>query len=337
MNFKSLSFNNKPLKLAIVGLLLIALPWIFNNPYLHGILVIIGIYTLVTTGLSMLSGYSGQISLGQAAFYALGAYTSALVTIHLNVSPWIGLLCGAVLTGCIAYLLGKPFLRIRGFYLALVTLTFSFLIFHLLGRMSFLTGGYDGIGGIPHFSFGNLVMDKDYQYYYLLLIIVIAAIFFYNNLINSKIGRKMRAADLFSGGSELAAKSLGVDIGKLKTQIFVICCVYAAVGGSIFAHYMAHIHPEPFSAGASILFLIMMVLGGQRSIWGGLIGSSFYVVIKEILNYAMRDRVGWDLLIYAVLFLLILIVLPKGLASLPDAINSLVRKRFLRKAIEPGE
>jgi branched-chain amino acid transport system permease protein len=147
----------------------------------------------------------------------------------------------------------------------------------------------------------------------------------------------MRAADLFSGGSELAAKSLGVDIGKLKTQIFVICCVYAAIAGSIFAHYMAHIHPEPFGAGASILFLIMMVLGGQRSIWGGLIGSSFYVIIKEILNYAMRDRVGWDLLIYALLFMLILIFLPRGLASLPGAINSLKRKKNpLIKANETG-
>ncbi len=136
----------------------------------------------------------------------------------------------------------------------------------------------------------------------------------------------MRAADLFTGGSEAAAKSLGVDIAKFKTQIFIISCVYAAIAGSVFAHYMGHIHPEPFSVSYSIMFLIMIVLGGQRSIWGGLIGAIFYVVTKEILYYVTKGAIGWDLLIYALIFLAILIFLPSGLAAFPSRISALLPK-----------
>lgn len=309
-----------------VCILLLALPWILMNPYLHCVLIFIGIYGLVATGLGLLTGYTGQVSLGHSAFFALGAYISTLTTVHLEISPWLGLLCGAVVTGIVAYFLGKPFLRIRGFYLALVTLTFSLLVFHLISRMDFITGGYDGITGIPKFSIGSFILNKDYHYYYVLLILLATAIIFDNNLIRSKIGRKMRAADLFTGGSEAAAKSLGVDIAKLKTQIFIISCVYAAIAGSVFAHYMGHIHPEPFSVHYSILFLIMIVLGGQRSIWGGLIGAIFYVVIKEILYYVTKGAVGWDLLIYALIFLAILSFLPSGLASFPSRISALLPK-----------
>jgi branched-chain amino acid transport system permease protein len=333
MNWDTVAKYKRQMIWGAIGLLLLALPWILTNPYYQSIMTFIGIYGLAATGLGLLTGYTGQVSLGQSAFYALGAYISTLVTVNLKVSPWLGLLCGAALTGIIAYILGKPFLRIRGFYLALVTLTFSLLLFHLISRMDFITGGYDGITGIPRFSIGSFVLNKDYHYYYLLLILIAAAIIFDNNLIKSKIGRRMRAADLFTGGSEAAAKSIGVDIGKLKTQVFIVCCVYAAIAGSVFAHYMGHINPEPFSANASILFLIMIVVGGQRSIWGGLIGATFYVLIKELLSHFTKGTIGWDLLVYALIFLAILTFLPQGLASFPSRISALLHKIRHNKGI----
>ncbi len=317
MKGKGIKGYRKKVLWGVAALFLLLVPLIVTNPYQQSILVFVGIYALAATGLGMLTGYAGQVSIGQSAFYGIGAYTSALVSLRLGVSAWLGLLSGAVLTGIVAYILGKPFLRIRGFYLALVTIGFAMLVHNLMARMDFITGGHDGIAGIPHFSIGGFVLDKDFHYYYLLLIVLTIAILFYHNLVKSKIGRRMRAVDLFTGGSEMAAKALGVDIGKLKTQVFVICCVYAAVAGSIFAHYMGHIHPEPFSPHFSILFLIMIMLGGSRSIWGGLVGAIFYIVIKELLTFLVGGAVGWELVIYALIFLAILIFLPHGLVTLP--------------------
>jgi len=175
-------------------------------------------------------------------------------------------------------------------------------------------------------------MDKDFHYYYLLLVVLAVAIYLARNLVRSKIGRRMRAADLFTGGSETAAGSLGVDIGKLKTQIFVVCCVYGAVAGSIFAHYMGHIHPEPFSPHVSILFLTMVTLGGARSVWGGLIGSIFYFTMKELLTYLTKGALGWDLLIYAIIFLAVLSFVPQGLISFSAKMSA----RFGKTPLQSG-
>ena len=304
---------------AVIILLLLPL---FTDSYVLSVLVYIQLYSLVALGLGLLAGYAGQISIAQGAFYGIGAYTSALVSLRLDISPWLGLLCGIVLASIIAFVIGKRFLRIRGLYLALVTFGFALLVDNLLYRLDFLTGGHDGLSGIPHFSVGGLVLDNDFHYYYLLMAVTSVGFFFARNLVKFQTGREMRAVDLFTGGSEMASNALGVNIGKLKTQIFVIASAYAAVAGSIYAHYMTHIHPQPFNIGSSLLFLTIIVIGGTKSLWGGIIGAVFYVCSKELISYFMGGATGWEQIIYALVFILILIFLPEGLISLPRKIYS---------------
>ena len=163
-------------------------------------------------------------------------------------------------------------------------------------------------------------MNKDFHYYYLLLVAISFAFFLARNLLRSEIGREMRAVDLFTGGSEIASSALGVNIGRLKTKIFVIASIYAAVAGSIYAHYMTHIHPQPFDISSSLLFLTMIVIGGIKSLWGGIIGAIFYSGSRELISYFMGGATGWDLIVYALVFLLVLMFLPEGLISFPQKI-----------------
>jgi len=303
----------------MLTILLLLLP-LFTSRYIQSILIFIQIYSLVAIGLCLLTGFAGQISLAQGAFYGIGAYTSAIISLRLDISPFLGMVCGASVAGIVAYVLGKRFLRIRGFYLALITFGFALFVDNIFYRFDFLTGGHDGISGIPNFSIGGFIMNKDFHYYYLLLVAISFAFFLARNLLRSEIGREMRAVDLFTGGSEIASSALGVNIGRLKTKIFVIASIYAAVAGSIYAHYMTHIHPQPFDISSSLLFLTMIVIGGIKSLWGGIIGAIFYIGSRELISYFMGGATGWDLIVYALVFLLVLMFLPEGLISFPQKI-----------------
>jgi branched-chain amino acid transport system permease protein len=310
-------------------------------------LIRIGILTIVVVGLNLLMGYAGQISLGQAAFYGLGAYVSAILTtlatrhdVLPGVSrswwwPWLAILVGMMLTGGFAYLIGKPILRLRGNYLAMATLGVGIVMYTLFREGEDITGGSDGIAGIPRLAIGNNFRIWPMQrYYFLVWAVAIAVIFIALNIVNSRVGRALRAIH----GSEVAANVTGVDTDHYKVQILVVSAMIASLAGSLYAHFQALIAPRPFHFVASVELVCMAAVGGLASIWGAPFGVAFVYVVKEVLRARMHDLLRGaggehELIAYGVILMLIMIFMPEGLTA--GSVN-LVR-RLQRRLAEQGD
>lgn len=292
-------------------------------------LIRIGILTIVVVGLNLLMGYAGQISLGQAAFYGLGAYVSAIMTTiatrHNTLPqvsrswwwPWLAILTGMALTGVFAYLIGKPILRLRGNYLAMATLGVGIVMYTLFREGESITGGNDGIAGIPRLSIGNhFQLWPMERYYFLVWAVAIAVIIIALNIVNSRVGRALRAIH----GSEVAANVTGVDTARYKVQILVISAVIASLAGSLYAHFQALIAPGPFHFVASVELVCMAAVGGLASIWGAPFGVAFVYVVKEVLRARMHTLLRGaggehELIAYGIILVLIMIFMPEGLTA----------------------
>ncbi len=303
--------------LFIFALFLAIVPLILDNDYYTGILVFTGLNCLTCIGLSLLMGYAGQISMGHAAFYGIGAYTSAILTVQYGWSPWTAMFAGAVLVMVTALVVGIPSLRLRGHYLAMATLGFGSIV-HIVALAAIgLTGGPGGINGIPGFEIMGFALDTDVRFYYFTWITVLLGLFLAINLIHSRIGRGLRAIH----GSEDAASSSGVNTSVYKIQIFVISAVYASVSGSLYASYVNFIEPDPFSVMHSVLLVTMVAVGGMHRIWGAVTGAVLLSVLPEILASSdalfsllgLAYKTDYDMLIYGCILLSIMLFLPEGL------------------------
>ena len=317
--FRIQKIKNKPKKVTLIALVILSL----FIPYLAGTYIVtmsifILIYTLVGLGIYLLIGHAGIVSLGQVGFYCIGAYLSAIISVEYGVSPWISLCCAAIVSGGIAYILGKPFFKAGGMSLAIVTLAFSVIVYIIVARLP-ITGGHDGIAGIPRFNIGSLNF-KDDLCFYLIWVIVGLAILFSYNITEKKLGRGLRSMNEFAGGDEVAAIASGIDVTKLKLQLFVTAAVYASVAGSLFAHWLTTINPDFFSVLVTFVFIMIVGIGGFRSIWGAFIGSVFYFGLKEVLSNALQGRaiLGGEMVIFSLIFIITLLFLPGGITSLPN-------------------
>jgi branched-chain amino acid transport system permease protein len=291
-------------------------------------LIRVGIFTIVVVGLNLLMGYAGQISLGHAAFYGSGAYISAILTtltirhgILPGLSslwwwPWVVMITGMLLTGCFAFIVGRPILQLRGNYLAMATLGVGIVLYTIFREGEHITGGSDGISGIPRLAIGNHFEIWPMERYYFLvwglaiLVIVIAL-----NIVNSRTGRALRAIH----GSEIAANVCAVDTARSKLQIFVVSAMIASLGGSLYAHFQALVAPQPFNFVASVELVCMAAVGGLASIWGAPFGVALIFIIKEVLRARMhvllRGAGGeHELIAYGIILVLIMIFMPQGLA-----------------------
>ncbi len=303
------------LSLLILAGVILALPLGLGNSYYLNVLVFVGIYSLITIGLSLLMGYTGQISLGHAAFFGLGAYTSGVLSTKFGVSPWLALLAGIFVTGGIAFLIAAPALKLKGHYLAMATLAFGYIVFIVFNQASSLTGGPSGFGQIPRFRLGNFLLRSDVHYYYLVWTLVIVVLLVSLNIIHSRVGRALRS--IHEG--ELIANIMGVNTAKYKIQIFVLSAVYASLAGSLYAHFITFLNPTPFGFHFSIVLVAMVAVGGMASVWGAMIGAALLTILPEYLR-AFQD---YDILIYGSILLLIMMFLPQGLFA---GILSLIKK-----------
>ena len=303
--------------IALFTVIIFTLPFIITNNYYLSVLVIIGIHTTVVVGLGLLMGYAGQISLGHAAFYGLGAYTSGILTSTYGISPWLALVAGAVGTGIVAYTIGIPIFRLKEHYLALATLGLGMIIHVVFVEEVDLTGGPSGLSqSIPYLSIGKILLNTDFKYYFLVWAVALTAIILANNVVHSRIGRALRSIH----GSEFAAQSLGVDTGKFKLQVFALSAIYASVAGSLYAHYITFISPSPFGMMTSIQFVVMAVVGGLASVWGPIFGVAAVTILTEalktIIPQLMPQAGGeYEIVIFGVLLVVIMIFLPEGLTS----------------------
>lgn len=251
-----------------------------GNTYVISLLVIAGIHVIVTAGLTLLLGFAGQISLAQAAFYALGAYGSMIGTVHLGLNPWLALVLTALGSGIVAYAIGVPTLRLHGHYLALATLAFGIIVNIVLVQETQITGGPTGAVGIPRLRLG-VELSSDRQYFALVWIVTLALLLVCRLLVTgSSYGRVLRALQ----ASEVATESIGIDVARYKVQVFGLCAVLASLGGSLYAHYLTVISPSEFGFDVSIEFLVMAVIGGLGSVWGALAGVLVVTAFLEVLR-----------------------------------------------------
>jgi branched-chain amino acid transport system permease protein len=312
-------------------------------------LIRIGILTIVLVGLNLLMGYAGQISLGQAAFYGIGAYVSAVMTtlasrhgVLPGISqswwwPWLAIAVGMVITGGFAYLIGKPILRLRGNYLAMATLGLGIILYILFREGEDFTGGNDGIAGIPRLAIGSFKIWPIQRYYFLVWAAALVVIIIALNIVNSRVGRALRSIH----GSEVAANTMGVDTAKYKSQVLVVSAVFASLAGSLYAHFQALIAPSPFGFVASVELVVMSVVGGIASIWGAPFGVALIYVVREVLRarlHAVLHGAGGEheMIVYGIIVVVIMIFMPEGLsAGLPKALRR-ARQRAVQKPSKVG-
>jgi branched-chain amino acid transport system permease protein len=283
----------------------LALAFLVSSEYYFTLLNFIGIHTLLVVGLNLLMGYAGQISLGHAAFFGLGAYASGILTATYGVNPWLALVAGLLLAGVAAFLIGVPALKLRGYYLAMATLGFGIIVYIILNEAQPVTGGPSGLVGIPSLSLAGFPLNTPRRLYLLIWPVVGVVLGLSANLVDSRTGRALRALH----DSEAAAQSLGVDTARLKLKIFVWSALYASLAGSLYAHTINFIAPSSFGFMFSIKLVTMVVLGGMASIWGSLLGAGVLTVLPELLT-VFHD---YETIIFGGILMVVMIFLPQGL------------------------
>lgn len=268
-------------------------------------MIIIAIYSMLVIGLCLLMGYTGQISLGHAAFYGMGAFISGILTATYNWSPWLAMAVAAVSTGAMAYLIGFPVFRLRGYYLAMGTLGLGIVIWILFNQLDQYTGGPSGLPGVPKLSIGGFTFKTDFRYYYLVWGVCAAMLLISRNIIRSRVGRALRAIH----GSEAASESVGINITQFKIQIFVLSAVFASIAGSLYVHYLAYVSPGPFDYMFSIKLAVMAVIGGMANIWGAVFGAGIVVMMDQHLGTFGE----LDTILFGLILILVMIFMPSGL------------------------
>lgn len=294
--------SGKAITTYAVALVLLA---ILRNPYYQGVLIFLGINLLITMGLSLLMGYAGQISLGQAAFFGIGAYTSGVLTAKLGVPMILAFPASISLTVLIAFLIGIPTLKLKGHYLAMATLGLGEIVYIVFNELISLTGGPSGFGEIPIIKIFGISLDTDTKFYIFLWAIVSFILFVSLNIIESKIGRALRALHK----SEEISHTLGINTSKLKLGIFMLSAGYAALAGFLYAHYVTFLSPGTFSLNFSILLVTMVAVGGMENIWGAILGTVILTLLPEYLRF-FKD---FDILIYGSILMAIMLLRPEGL------------------------
>ncbi len=295
-------------------------PLVEDNPYILGISNLAAINLIVVLGLNLFVGYAGQISLGHAAFFGLGAYGSALMTTAWGLNPWLAMLLAALGVALVTLALGWPILRLAGHYLAMATLGFNIVVYTLLVQWDQVTGGPSGLAGIPPLALGGLVFDNEISFHYLVWGFALVLCTLCLNLIRSGIGRGLAAL----AEDEEAAAVLGVDTRLSKLKIFVLSAVFASLAGSLYAHCFNFVNPDTFGIFTSVDFVIMVVVGGMGSIWGSIFGAGLLTMLPEFLEIFESAKE----IIHGLILVLILIYLPRGLVT---GIRDLIITRLARK------
>jgi len=301
----------------ILGILLLSaliFP-LLTNRYVIDVAVRSGIYICLALGLNIVVGLAGLLDLGYVAFYAVGAYTYGLLSLHYSASFWLVLPLGAVMAAVFGVLLGAPTLRLRGDYLAIVTLGFGEMIRIVLNNWDRVTRGPNGLIGIePPSLTQSFIFTQPIHYYYLILPIVILTIFVVNRLNHSRIGRAWIAIR----EDEVAAEAMGIDTTRMKLLAFALGAMWAGFGGVFFASYMSFISPESFTFFESVIILCMVVLGGMGSIPGVILGAIVLVVLPEMLRdfylpFMQVDFSRARMLIFGMIMVVMMIFRPQGL------------------------
>ena len=279
--------------------------------FLH-ILVITGIYVILTLSLNLVVGYTGLAALGHAAFSCVGAYASSLLALNYGVSPWLGLLVGACVAAILGVFIGAPSLRLKGDYLAIATFGLGVIVYSVAKNWMSVTRGPMGLPGIPGFSFFGIQLSSVWTYLILVAFFVFLTYFIIRRVVKSPFGRILRGIR----EDEVATLAMGKDVNKHKIMVFVIGAFFAGIAGSLYAHYITFIDPSSFTVMESIAILLMVVFGGMGSLGGSFVGAAILVIFPELLRFlGMPSSVAAPLrqMIYGLLLIVLMLYRPQGI------------------------
>ncbi len=283
-----------------------------NNAYLMLILSLSGMFIIATTGLDLLFGYSGQISIGQAAFYAVGAYTSAILTTKLGISVWLGMLAGGILATIFAALVAIPICKLVHMFLALVTIGIGELTHQAIINLPDLTGSFTGVRAIPMPRIGSYVVNVSSDYY-IVLAFVILALFVKQRIVDSRVGRAFIAIRENTD----AANAMGINVTYYKVVAFACSAAFTGIAGALYAHYIGFISPESFTLDTSVLFLTAVLCGGMGTFIGPIIGA----VVITVINEAIQVLGAYQMLVYGIFIVVAVIYVPEGLVGVVKMIQ----------------
>jgi branched-chain amino acid transport system permease protein len=311
-------------KLLLIGLLfLIVFPLVFPNDYLTHILVVAEINIILVLSLNLIAGFAGQVSMGHAAFFGIGAYASGLLSLN-GVPVWIAILIAALISAIFGLLIGYPMLRLKGHFFAIATLGFGEIVHLILNNWVDFTRGPMGLSGIPK---PEAILTFDFSskthYYYFLFIFVAFSIYLSLRIKNSKMGRALLAIRT----DEITARSMGINVAYYKVVAFGWSAAIAGIAGACYAHFLLFLSPETFKLATSINILLMLLIGGIGSIAGSVLGGLFVTVLSEYL----RAFAEYQMLIYGVLIVVVVVFAPKGLGGLLNKLTTYFRKGGISK------
>lgn len=281
------------------------LPLLLNNIHITHSLVIAGTYGIAALGLSLFMGTAGQISIGHSAFFGVGAYSMAVLTTRFGLPPVIALPAGGCLAGAVALVIGRPLLKFREYFLALVSIGLVHIFQVLATQMEWLTGGVSGIYDIPWFSLFGFSFDSPIRQFYLVWTILYILFWFARNLIHSKHGKAGVTVSL----SEDVARTTGIDPVAVKLSFFVVSAVYSGIGGGLFACVLTSVSPGSFGMNMSVMLVMAVIIGGMGSLSGAVCGA---VILTWVLSLISGFQ-EYSLPIYGIVLILLLVFLPEGL------------------------
>ncbi|MGO4392361.1 branched-chain amino acid ABC transporter permease [Variovorax sp. M-6] len=293
---------------AVVWILFAAWPLVAGNDYVLSLGIFFFINLLLLGGLNLVMGYGGQISLCQAGFFGLGAYLSGVLSVRWGVPPAIGALAAMAGAALSAFVIGLPALRLRGHYLSMATLGFNAILSVLFNELVSVTGGPNGLSGVPPIALFGFAFDTPARFFWLAWLGGLAVMLLVASLLASRAGRALRAVS----GSEVAADSMGIDPFRSKLAAFMASAVAAGLAGALYVHFNQYASPETFSFSASVLLVVMVAIGGWGRYWGPLFGAAVFTAVPELLR-RIQDA---ELLVFGAGMVVVLLFLPGGIASL---------------------
>jgi branched-chain amino acid transport system permease protein len=289
--------------ITLLALVIALAPLAITNNYFYDVAILVGLNAIVCVGLNLLIGYAGQISLGHAGFFGLGAYGSALLASRYGWPPLAALVAATVGVALLAFVVGRPILRLQGHYLAMATLGLGIIVSIVISTEDGLTGGPDGMA-VPPLALFGLVVQGERNWYWVVGGCLLLAVWLAQNLIGSPIGRALRALHT----SEIAAEVVGIDSARHKLMVFVVSAVFAAVAGGLTAYYAGFITPAKASFLHSIELVTMVVFGGMASTFGAVVGAAVLTVLPQVLTL-LKD---YEMVVFGALLMFTMIFLPRG-------------------------
>jgi len=298
-----------------IALIVVVLPWFLPSNFYVRIATLVYINALAVLGLNLLMGFAGQVSLGHAAFFGLGAYAVAVGPTHLGIPSWIALIGGVLLSALIAFVVGRPILRLKGYYLAVATLGMGLLTAMMIANEVAWTGGPNGMP-VPRLVVFDWRVTGSQMWYWVSGASLVLGAWVAVNLIESPTGRAFRAIH----DSETAARVLGIDIARYKLAAFVISAMYGTLAGAYVALFDGFVTPDTSSFIRSIEFVVMAVLGGLGSILGSIVGAAILIILPQLLT-VFHD---YEHIVLGLIMIVFMIFLPAGLVP---SLAALIRRR----------